>query len=97
MAREPDNLVLTLLREMRSDMSAMREDIAGVKTRLDGIDKKMDEHHYLMTHTFGVAGMANIQTGLVDARVDELVTRQKASEAKQVELERRLARVEEKV
>ena len=97
MAREPDNLVLSLLREMRGDMAAMREDIAAVKTRLDGLDKKMDEHHYLMTHTFGVAGMANVQTGLVDARVDELANRQKASEAKQAELERRLARVEEKV
>jgi hypothetical protein len=69
MAREPDNLVLQLLREMRSDLVGMRDDIAGVKTRLDGIDKKMDEHHYLMTHTFGVAGMANVQTGLVDAKV----------------------------
>ena len=97
MAREPDNLVLTLLREMRSEMSAMREDVGAVKTRLDGLDKKMDEHHYLMTHTFGIAGLANVQTGLVDARVNELANRQKVSEAKQAELERRLARVEEKV
>jgi hypothetical protein len=60
----------------------MRDDIAGVKTRLDGLDRKMDEHHYLMTHTFGVAGLTNVQTGLLDARVNELANRQKASEVK---------------
>ena len=97
MASEPDNLVLTLLREMRSDIAGIKTTLTEHDRRFDLLDKKLDEHHYLMTHTFGVAGMANVQTGLVDARVDELAARQKASEAKQAELERRLARVEEKV
>jgi hypothetical protein len=41
--------------------------------------------------------MANVQSGLVETKVEQLSARQKASDAKQAELERRLARVEEKV
>jgi hypothetical protein len=97
MAREPDNLVLTLLREMRGDVSEIKSKLGDLSLRFDAIEKKFDDHQYLMTHTFGIAGLANVQTGLVDARVNELAARQKATEAKQAELERRLARVEEKV
>jgi hypothetical protein len=97
MAREPDNLVLTLLREMRADMTEIKATLSGHDRRFDALEKKFDDHQYLMTHTFGIAGLANVQTGLVDARVNELANRQKASETKQAELERRLARVEEKV
>jgi hypothetical protein len=97
MAREPDNLVLTLLREIRSDITEIKVKLTEHDERFDVLEKKFDDHQYLMTHTFGVAGLANMQTGLVDARVNELANRQKASEAKQAEMERRLARVEEKV
>jgi hypothetical protein len=96
-AREPDNLVLTLLREIRSDITEIKVKLTEHDERFDVLAKKFDDHQYLMTHTFGIAGLANVQTGLVDARVNELANRQKASEAKQAELERRLARVEEKV
>jgi hypothetical protein len=97
MAREPDNLVLTLLREIRATLDVHTAKFVAIDDRFDVLEKKFDDHQYLMTHTFGIAGLANVQTGLVDARVNELANRQKASEAKQAELERRLARVEEKV
>jgi hypothetical protein len=97
MAQEPDNLVLTLLREIRATLAEQSTVLAAHTIQLTDIDKKFDDQKYLMTHTFGVAGMANVQSGLVETKVEQLSTRQKASEAKQVELERRLARVEEKV
>ena len=43
---EPDNLVLTLLREIRNDMKAGFEDVArrfeDVNRRLDGHDKRFE-------------------------------------------------------
>ena len=90
MAREPDNLVLTLLREIRATLDVHTAKFVAIDERFDVLEKKFDDHQYLMTHTFGIAGLANVQTSLVDARVNELANRQKASEAKQAELERRL-------
>ena len=97
MAREPDNLVLTLLREIRATLVDHSKLLMEHSAQLVDLDKKFDEQKYFMTHTFGVAGMANVQSGLVDSKVEQLAARQKACEAKQAELERRLARVEEKV
>jgi hypothetical protein len=97
MARDPDNLVLQLLREIRATLVDHTAKLAELDQKFVDLDKKFDEQKFFMTHTFGVAGMANMQSGLVDTKVELLAARQKATEAKQAELEKRLERVEEKV
>jgi hypothetical protein len=97
MTREPDNLVLQMLREIRSTLADHTATLADLDQKFGDLDKKFDEQKFFMTHTFGVAGMANMQSGLVDTKVEQLAARQKATEAKQAELEKRLERVEEKV
>lgn len=46
MPGEPQNLVLSLLREIRAEMRAHATDVdkqfADVRTRLEGVDKKLD-------------------------------------------------------
>jgi hypothetical protein len=97
MAQEPDNLVLKLLREIRSDIVDVKAKLVEHDKRFDGVDKRLDTLTAQVTYTFGVAGMANTHVGLVENRVDELADWKKQVERKQAELERRLARVEEKV
>jgi hypothetical protein len=97
MAREPDNLVLQLLREICATQDAHTAKLAEHDKRFDGVDKRLDTLTAQVTYAFGMAGMANTHVGLVETRVDELADWKKQVERKQAELERRLTRVEEKV
>jgi tetrahydromethanopterin S-methyltransferase subunit G len=97
MAREPDNLVLQLLREIRATLDLHTAKFVEIDKRFDGVDKRLDTLTSQVTYTFGIAGMANTHIGLVENRVDGLADWKKQVDAKQADLERRLARVEEKV
>ena len=97
MAREPDNLVLQLLREIRATLDLHTAKFIEIDKRFDGVDKRLDTLTSQITYTFGIAGMANTHVGLVDNRVDEITDWKKQVDLRQAEFERRLARVEEKV
>jgi hypothetical protein len=97
MASEPDNLVLQLLREIRATLDVHTTKLLEHDKRFDGVDKRLDTLTSQVTYAFGMAGMANTHVGLVENRVDELTDWKKQVERKQAELERRLARVEERV
>ena len=91
MAAESDNLVLVQLREMRVDIGRIFQKLE----KLDKLDKDFDTFKYQLTHTFGLAGMANLQSQQVDAKADAVLERQMRLEAKVSEMDRRLKRVEE--
>jgi hypothetical protein len=97
MASEPDNLVLQLLREIRATLDMHTAKFLEHDKRFDGVDKRLDILTSQVTYAFGMAGMANTHVGFVENRVDELTDWKKQVERKQAELERRLARVEERV
>lgn len=97
MAQEPDNLVLSLLRDIRATLDVHTAKFVQIDKRFDAVDKRLDTLTAQVTYAFGVAGMANTQAGLVDSRVDEITDWKKQVDLKQAEFDRRLARVEEKV
>ena len=42
MAENVENLILTQLREIRGELSAMREDIGAIRTDMSQVDQKVD-------------------------------------------------------
>ena len=43
MAEQPDDLVLRLLREMRTDISSIRQTVEGHAQRFDRLEKRLDD------------------------------------------------------
>ena len=99
MAKEPDTLVLIHRREMRAKMDTMDAKFDAVKAeqslRFDTIDKTLESLKFQTTYIYGAAGIANM-TGLqAEAKADDVVARQKKTDARVDDLERRLRLVEE--
>ena len=76
MADEPDNVVLRLLREIRS-----KQDTQGVT--LEQVQKRVEDLYKMSTHTLGVAARAHERYEMLEARVDKLSDRVNRLEAKQ--------------
>jgi hypothetical protein len=68
MAKEPDSLVLRLLRDIRSTQAAHGVDLTHLKGRIEDLYK-------ISTHTLGVAANAHVRYEELEARVQELVER----------------------
>lgn len=77
MADEPDNLVLRMLREIRAKLDDHDKRFDRLDKRFDDHDKSMELFRFQPTHTFGLAGMANLQAQQADAKADETAARQK--------------------
>ena len=88
MAAESDNLVLVHLREIRADIERIFQ-------KLDKLDKDFDTFKYQLTHTFGLAGMANLQAQQADTKADAVLERQMRMESLLSDMDRRLKRIEE--
>jgi hypothetical protein len=99
MAKEPDNLVLVLVREMRTEMGerfdASDRRFEALEKRFDKIDKDFETFKYQLTHIFGLSGMGNLHARQADEKADAVVDRQARLEAKVDDIDRRLKRVEE--
>ena len=76
MADEPDNVVLRLLREIRS-----KQDTQGAT--LEQVQKRVEDLYKMSTHTLGVAARAHERYETPEARVDKLSDRINRLEAKQ--------------
>ena len=76
MAKEPDSLVLRLLREIRATQQAHG-------TKLDRMEKRVEDLYKISTHTLGVAANAHVRYEALEARVDKLTERIKRLEARQ--------------
>ena len=75
MPKEPDNVVLKLLREIRST----QDDHAG---KLDKMPSRLDELHESMTYALGLSAHANVRHEAVQKKIDELEKRIKKLEAR---------------
>ena len=92
MADEPDNLVLKLLREIRGKQDEHSEKLKEHDTRFDDLDKTLETFKFQLTHTFGLAGMANLQAQHTDAKLSDVADRQKKFEADFKKLEEMLSK-----
>jgi hypothetical protein len=75
MAREPDNLVLTILREIQATQGAHGRDLETIKSDLRRQGVKIDELFESSTMALGLAGHANIRHDSLERRLDDLVRR----------------------
>ena len=76
MAKEPDDLVLRLLRDIRA-----KQDVQG--ETLDQAQKRVEDLYKISTHTLGVAVTAHERYETPEARVDRLSERVDRLETKQ--------------
>ena len=70
MADEPDDLVLRLLREIRSEVGEVRDDLADMRKDDRARDRRIDEYAELIHQAMGLAAMANIKGENTNERVD---------------------------
>ena len=75
MAKEPESLVLRLLRDIRKTQDVHTGDLTHLKKRVDDLYK-------ISTHTLGVAANAHVRFEALESRVDKLADRLKRLEAK---------------
>jgi hypothetical protein len=76
MAREPNDLVLRLLRDIRAKQDAQGATLEQVKSRMEDLYK-------ISTHTLGVAANAHARYEELETRVDRLTERVERLEAEQ--------------
>jgi hypothetical protein len=73
MAKEPEDLVLRLLREIRGTQQDHGK-------KLDRLDKRVEDLYKISTHTLGVAANAHVRYEQLEARVERLTERVKRLE-----------------
>jgi hypothetical protein len=83
MAEEPENLVLELLRGIRSDLGRIEGRLVNVETKVDGLTTRLDE---LAAATSGILQILGLMSGRAD-RTDQAVER----------IEKRLDRIEKHI
>jgi polyhydroxyalkanoate synthesis regulator phasin len=82
MAETETNLILRLLREIRSDTQDTRQ-------RLSKVERRMDELHEGMVTAMGLAGLANVSTEKHGGDMDEIRDELTALKRRVAELEAR--------
>ena len=89
MAKEPDNLVLRLLREIRTTQESHGEMLQShgetLKSHgevLQHVERRVEDLYQISTHTLGVAANAHVRFENLAARVDELAARVDRLESK---------------
>jgi archaellum component FlaC len=83
MAKEPDNLVLKMLREIRTRLDKHEERFDRMEKRFDTIDKKLDDMSESLTYSLGLSLHANVRHESVQKQLDAM--------------EQRIRRLEERV
>ncbi|TGE02475.1 hypothetical protein [Methylobacterium nonmethylotrophicum] len=82
MAAEPDNLVLSLLRDMRAALAEVRAVQDEQSRRLIRIEGRVDETHESMITGLGLAAHASIRHDRVEERLRDLTDRVERLEGK---------------
>ena len=75
MAKEPEDIVLRLLREIRAKQDTQGE-------TLERVQKRVEDLYKMSTHTLGVAARAHERYEALEARMNKLTDRVKRLEAK---------------
>ena len=71
MPDEPDNLVLLHLREIRGDLTKIRDKLAEHDTKFEQLGKRLDEVHETAVYGVGLAAMANYKLDQMKERVED--------------------------
>ena len=83
MAKEPDNLVLSLVREMRASIEGVHTDVRGLRGRVDEIGEKMEVWQGTIASAAGFAVHANSRNDKLEKEVAALKKRvEKLEEAR---------------
>ena len=82
MAREPENLILSILREVQATLSEHGRDLSTIKNDLRRQGVRIDELFESSTMALGLAGHANVCHNTVQKELDELKTRVERLEEK---------------
>jgi polyhydroxyalkanoate synthesis regulator phasin len=89
MAKEPEDMTLRLLREIRAKQDSQGEVLGQHGDMLQGhgavlarVEKRLDDIYKMSTHTLGVAVTAHERLESLEARVDKLSERVNELEAK---------------
>jgi tetrahydromethanopterin S-methyltransferase subunit G len=97
MAKDPDNLVLTLLRDVRGRLDKIDAKLEAHDKRFDKIDERFDGLDYKLTHVFGFAAMASLGAKHAETKVSDLADRQTQLESQVIAIDQRLRAVENPV
>ena len=95
MTEETENLVLVQLRDIRSKLEGLDGRFARMEQRFDNMDKGFETLRFQLTHTFGIAGMANTQAIRADEKADDAVTLFKRTDERLLDVERRVRVLED--
>lgn len=82
MAKEPDGLVLRLLRDIRGAQQDHGKKLDHLDQRVGRLDKRIEDRYKISTHTLGVAANAHVRYEALETRVERLSERVKRLEAK---------------
>jgi archaellum component FlaC len=72
MAKQPEDLVLRLLPDMRADISSIRKTVEGHSQRFDRIEKRLDDLAKVVKYTLGQASETQFRQSQQESRIDEL-------------------------
>lgn len=72
MAKQPEDLVLRLLREMRGDVSSIRGTVESHSHRFDRLEKRLDDLAKVVKYTLGQASETQFRQSQQESRIDEL-------------------------
>ena len=89
MAEETENLILHILREIRSEQRDVRAEQQDQSKRLIRVERRLDEVHESMTTAPGMAAHWNVVVEQFGQRFDELEGRLAALQNRNTELESR--------
>jgi polyhydroxyalkanoate synthesis regulator phasin len=83
MAKEPNGLVLRLLRDIRATQETQGATLQDQSATLEDVKNRVEDLYKISTHTLGVAANAPVRYQELETRVDNLTQRVERLEAKQ--------------
>jgi predicted ribosome quality control (RQC) complex YloA/Tae2 family protein len=72
MAKEPDNLILVLLREIRVKQDEQSVKLDAMDVRLAGLEKSTEDLHITVTYSLGQSTETQMKQAKQGARIDDL-------------------------
>jgi hypothetical protein len=90
MTEETENLVLVQLHDIRVKLESVDGLCARIEAHIDKMDKGFETLRFQLTHTFGMAGMANTQALRADEKADDAITLHRRTDERLNDVERRV-------
>ena len=75
MAREPENMVLAVLREIREKQDEHSDRFERIETRVRHMEKQLEDLSKVVTFSLGQSTEAKFMQSRQDSRIDELFDR----------------------